>query len=72
MRGVKVTKSKNVNTGKVYDYPVKDPDCELITEYAIFHQFMQEGVAGEMYVVAVVEYHNGKVETLPLSAIIFG
>lgn len=71
MRNVKVTKSKHIETGKIYDYPINDEKYELIITDALFHQFMQEGSGGETCVVAVIEHHSGKVETLTLSAIVF-
>lgn len=71
MRKVKVTKSKHIKTGRVYDYPIVKEEYELLFSQAMFHQFMQEGCDGEVYVVAVIEYQGGKVETVPVSAITF-
>lgn len=71
MRRVKVTKSKHIETGRIYDYPMVNEKYELLFSQAMFHQFMQEGCDGEVYVVAVIEYLGGKVETVPVPAITF-
>lgn len=72
MRKVNVKKSKLKGTGYVYTGHLRPDIHERFTVEAMFHQFMQESIVDEVKVVAVVEYRDGTVETVPLSAISFG
>ncbi|AJR30354.1 hypothetical protein ECBP5_0011 [Escherichia phage ECBP5] len=59
-------------TGNVYPGHLRPDTYERFTVEAMFHQFMQESIGDKVEVVAVVEYRDGTVETVPLSAISFG
>ena len=59
-------------TGYVYTGHLRPDLYERFIVEAMFHQFMQESTGEEVKVVAVVEYRDGTVETVPLSAISFG
>lgn len=72
MRKVNVKKSKLRNTEHIYPGHLRSDLYERFIVESMFHQFMQESTDGEVKVVAVVEYRDGTVETVPLSAISFG
>lgn len=72
MRKVNVKKSKLRGTGNIYSDHLRPDIYERFIVEAMFHQFMQESIGNEVKVVAVVEYRDGTVETVPLSAISFG
>lgn len=72
MRKVNVKKSKLRSNGNIYAGHLRPDLYDRFIVEAMFHQFMQESTGEEVKVVAVVEYRDGTVETVPLSAISFG